>query len=463
MIATALGLIAGLAASSLAAQTTAIVGATLIDGRGGAPVPNATIVIANGRITAAGASVPVPAGARRIEAQGRWVIPGLMDANVHLVYGISLEYLARYEGRFEDPILEAAQVGLKNGLTTMFDSWGPLQPLLNARDRINQGKDPGSRLFVAGNIIGFTGPIGRDFNAAAETEATKPFMKRINDLWEVGTGPELMWLTPDSLRVEMRKYAERPLDFLKYGVSGHTLMETLMFSPEQQRVIIEEGHRAGKIVQTHSTSVESLRQAIELGVDMMQHCSITGRMPVPDATIRLLIEKKVWCAVQPNTTKNLAAQITAGASFPPRVYFAELVKVADENERRLIAAGAPMLLATDAGITHPDQWASVPAAMREENSTELGPAHFRWFQAMAEKGMKPMDMLLAATRNIAMAYHVIDDFGTLEPGKRADLLILDADPLADINNIQKIGTVMKDGVVVDRGRLPLKPDLTAPR
>ena len=188
---------------------------------------------------------------------------------------MSIEYLARYEGRFEELIAEAAQVGLANGLTTMFDSWGPLKPLLTVRDRIAKGEIPGSRLYVAGNIIGLTGPFGRDFNGEGETKVSKPFRERIDQLWEEGTGPELMWMTPDSLRLAIRAYAARRMDFLKYAVSGHPQMEMLMFSPEQQRVIVEEAHQAGIVVQTHTTSVESVRQAVEAGVDLMQHCSIT--------------------------------------------------------------------------------------------------------------------------------------------------------------------------------------------
>src|SRR5262249_26097860 len=148
------------------AETIAITGATLIDGTGAAAIPDAVIVIDGNKITAVGprASVRVPAGARQIDAAGKYVIPGLMDANVHLVLGSAIEFIVRYEGRYEDLIEEAAQVTLKNGLTTVFDSWGPLQPLLNVRDRIKRGEAVGSRMFVAGNIVGFSGPFGRDFN-----------------------------------------------------------------------------------------------------------------------------------------------------------------------------------------------------------------------------------------------------------------------------------------------------------
>jgi imidazolonepropionase-like amidohydrolase len=441
----------------------AITGATIIDGRGGPPIRDGVLLVANGRVSAVGprGTVKVPAGAREISAGDKYVIPGLMDANVHLVYGVSIEFLARYEGRFEELIAEAAQVALKNGLTTVFDSWGPLRPLIAVRDRLKRGEIPGSRLFVAGNIIGFTGPFGRDFSEANERAASKAFLQRINPLWELNTGPELMWLTPDSLRIEIRKYLANGMDFIKYAASGHTQQEMLMFSPEQQRVIVDEGHKAGVIVETHTTSIESLRQALDAGVDLMQHCTVTGLMPIPASLVERLKTGKTYCAIQSLTRKRAALEIGRSKQYSPRVHWDVLTRQSDENDATLIRAGVPVLLATDAGIMDPDERDNVPPAEHEDESTALGRGHFLWFEAVKEKGMKPMDAILAATRNIAAAYHKLDDFGTLEPGKRADLVVLDADPLEDLMNVRKIGLVMKDGVVVDRDALPLKPTLTA--
>ena len=232
-------------------------------------------------------------GARQIDATGKFLIPGLMDANVHLVLGSSIEFIVRYEGRYEELIEEAAQITLKNGLTTVFDSWGPLQPLLNVRDRVNRGEVVGSRMFVAGNIIGFSGPFGRDFNAAAETTATKSLVARINHIWEENTGPDLLWMTPDQIRVEIRSYARRGMDFLKYGASGHTLTNLIQFSPEAQRAIVEEGHRARTDrPDAHHVGRQSLRQGIEAGVDMMQHAASTGPVAIPDSTIQLALEQQ---------------------------------------------------------------------------------------------------------------------------------------------------------------------------
>ncbi|HTK29315.1 MAG TPA: amidohydrolase family protein [Vicinamibacterales bacterium] len=450
---------------SAAPGTLAIVGGTLIDGNGGPPVPNSIVVAENGRILAVGKAgeITPPPGAQRIDASGKFVIPGLMDANVHLMLGSSIEYIVRHEGRYEDLIEEAAQVALKNGLTTVFDSWGPLQPLLNVRERVNGGSVPGSRMFVAGNIVGFTGPFGHDFNGAAETTATRALVTRINAIWEENTGPDLMYLTPDQLRVEIRKYIGRGIDFLKYGATGHREEYFIMFSPEAQKVIVEECHRAGIVVQTHQTNVEGLRLVLEAGVDMMQHADWTGPVPIPPSTIDLMLQKKAFAAVQPLTAKRMEIVIRQAAADPPGSRRREKTITQDQNDRALIRSRVPLLLATDAGMMDPDAFDSMNPATRAERSTELGEGHFLWFRAMHEKGMAPMDMIQAATRNIAAAYHRLSDLGTIEKGKRADVVVLEANPLDDIENVRRIASVIKDGQVVDRSVLPLKKLLSVRR
>ena len=464
LVALAVAASLGGAPAADAQESVAVVGATIIDGTGSPPIRDGVIVVQGDRIAAVGprSSVRVPAGARVIDAAGKHVIPGLMDANVHLILGSSIEFIVRYENRYEDLIEEAAQVALKNGLTTVFDSWGPLQPLLNVRDRINRGETIGSRMFVAGNIVGFTGPFGHDFNGAAETTATPTLVRRINAVWEENTGPDLMYMTPEQLRGEIRKYVARGIDFLKYGATGHREEYFIMFSPDAQKVMIEESRRMGIPVQTHTTNVEGLRLVLEQGVDMLQHGDWTGPVPIPDSTIRMMIDRNIYCAIQPFTKRRIEYAVDQAAGGPPSSRRAEKVRTVHVNDVNLIKAGAPLLLATDAGMMDPDRAATLSPRAQVDRATALGDAHFLWFEAVAEKGMKPMDAILAATRNIAAAYKKLDQFGTLERGKLADLVVLDADPLADLRNIRRISLVMKGGQVVDRAPLPLKRVLSVP-
>src|SRR5687768_4443444 len=138
-------------------MTLIIAGATVIDGVAEKPREDCSIWIEDNRIKLVGKreELGIPPGSRTIDARGKFIIPGLMNANVHLLGDIRLENLVRYGDRYVDLIVESAQVALQHGLTTVFDTWGPRRFLMQARDRINAGNSIGSRIFCAGNIIGF--------------------------------------------------------------------------------------------------------------------------------------------------------------------------------------------------------------------------------------------------------------------------------------------------------------------
>jgi imidazolonepropionase-like amidohydrolase len=434
-------------------KITAIIGGMIIDGTGNTPTADGVILIEGGKIVAIGTrkEISVPDEVAKVDAAGKYVIPGLIDGNVHFMFGISVENLARHEGHYEDLIEESSQVALKSGVTTAFDTWGPLRPLMNVRDRINSGEIVGSRLFVAGNIIGFSGPLGRDF--IPDSSASKMFAKKINAIWEENVGPELGYMTPDEVGLEVRKYISRGPDFLKYGSSGHIDAGVLLFSEQAQKAIVEEGHEARLTVQCHTSNVESLRIAIEAGVDMITHCDITEYEAIPESTISKLKEKQISCGVLPDTTRGDDANLkrSAGNPLALRSFRSRLL-----NITQLIQAGVPLVMTTDAFIWSPEVVAEMAPEDKMERLDTLGKGHFFWCRAMAEKGMPAMDIILAATRNVAAAYHELDQIGTLEKGKVADLVILEANPLEDINNLQKIVMVMKDGQVIDRDRLPIK-------
>ena len=193
-LATTLALLLLTIATGAASQTIAITGATLIDGTGRPPIPDAVVLIRDGRIAELGSArqVSIPASATRIDARGKYVIPGLMDANLHLYLNGDLESLITFEDRYHEVIIEGAQIALKAGMTTVFDTWGPRAALVRARDMIASGQAQGSRIYLAGNIIGFTGPLAPDFRGASAAHVSRAFAKRINETWDQGTGRELL-------------------------------------------------------------------------------------------------------------------------------------------------------------------------------------------------------------------------------------------------------------------------------
>ncbi len=442
-------------------ESIAITGATIIDGTGRDPIHDGTVLITGSRIAAVGRSsdVDIPSSARRIDARGKHVIPGLMDANLHLYLNGDLESLIKYEGRYHEIILEAAQIALKTGQTTVFDTWGPRAPLVKAREMINRGEAPGSRIYLAGNIIGYGGPLSSDFRGAAAEFVSKASAKRINAIWEENTGQELLWMGPEEVRKEIRKYIGMDVDFLKYGASGHAGLEMrfISFSPRVQQVIIEEAHKAGITVQTHTSSLESLDLAIDAGVDILTHCDASGlTTPIPEETIKKMVERQVPCSILPVTQRRLDAVVEKD----PDYYFVKFKKIMKVNQRNMIKAGVLLLMSTDAGIENPVLAAEAKEGMRSvrlDPRTKLGEGHFNALKALQEMGMKPMEILKSATSNVAKAYKKDGEIGTLEKGKIADLVILEKNPLDDAENYRSIHMVIKDGKQVDIDSLPIAP------
>lgn len=444
-----------------------ISGATLIDGVAKSPMEGKSIWIEGARIRAIGRrdELEAPQTAQVIDARGKYVIPGLMNANVHLLMDIRLENLARHLGHYEEIIVEAAQVALKYGLTTVFDTYGPRRFLMAVRERINAGEIPGSRIFCAGNIIGFDGPFSEDFSPKALEMASSVLAKRINAIWVENVGRHLMWLTPEQVALEVRAYINKGIDFVKYGANEHfgaSHGAFLAFSPRVQTAIVEEARRAGITAQAHTMTVEGLLLAIEAGCDLIQHANHTGPVVIPETTLDLLVQRKTGAVVFPLVQRRLDWLVDHESHRGPTEW-----QAADTNVRNLIRCGAHLLLANDGFILAPEALADpamgkVLGTPDDESLHNLGTGHFAWLKAMEEKGCAPMEILKAATRNIAVAYGKDQDLGTLEPGKVADLLILDKNPLEAAANYRNIHIVLKEGVLVDRNALPLNPILTKP-
>ncbi len=444
----------GLSAGALA-EPLAITGATIIDGTGKAPLSDGVVLIDGGRIVAVGRArdVAVPEGARRLDARGKYVIPGLMDAHVHLVYA-GLEELVRYEGRYDELVLAPLQTTLKSGVTTVFDTWGPFPDLTRVRNRIKAGEIAGSRIYLCGNALGWDGPLSPDFNGAGVAQVSPEFVTRINGMWEQGTGRKLLWMTPEQVRSIVRDYVKKDIDFLKYAGTSHNIahFNYPTFSPRVQKAIVEVGHLAGFSVQAHTLSVETLDMAIDAGVDIVAHADNTGPLtPIPPDTLRKLVERGTAVSVRPFRQQHLDRVEELDKLGPPPPswgepgFYRSLMKVEKTNQRNMIKAGVRMLFSTD-GV-------SATAAQVEQDPRlarfQLGAAHFDALLALEEDGMKPMEVLRSATAYVAAGYK-LKDLGTVEPGKIADLLVLDANPLASARNYRAIHAVIKDGRVIGR-------------
>jgi imidazolonepropionase-like amidohydrolase len=438
LCATAFSLVAGAACAAPLALTNV----TIIDATGRAPIENGVIVMDNGRITAVGpkASVTIPKGAKVMDKAGKYVIPGLMDANVHLFLNLDLDTLLRLRGRYADVVVEAAQLALKTGQTTVFDTWGPYPDLKAARDRINTGKDVGARIFLAGNIIGFDGPVSKDFADRYKPVLHKSTVDYLNKRWTQGTGRELMWDTADEVAKKVATYAALDVDFLKYAANGHGDYSFAAVGQRSQNAIVKAGHAVGKTVQAHVHSLEGIQSAMDAGVDILTHCDITIERTIPPALVKKIADKGVYCSVLPTT----AAHRKVIGEFGAKAQGGSMI-----NIKNMADAGIPLMLSTDGGITHPLPL-NAPDKPLIDNRTTMGEGHFGALLGLQEA-------LQMATINVAKGYKVDKDFGTLERGKHADMVVLDADPMISARNYRAINMVIKAGEVVDLEKLPVAP------
>ncbi|MFJ4210868.1 amidohydrolase family protein [Paenarthrobacter sp. NPDC089675] len=455
------------------ASAIAITGATLIDGRGGIPIPNATVLIEGDRIGAVGSgdTVIIPAGATVIKATNAFIIPGIVNGNVHLLDGIMMmgaggvEYLARYEGNFTGVIEEASQVALRNGVTTLFDTWNATGPVLAARDRIASGRTSGARMFAAGNIVGMGGPFTHDFNAGARAVISDTFAKRMDNMFEAGVGPGLSLKRPSDVRAIVRDYIARGVDMLKIAISDHLVTVTfstmdrtyLTFSPRCLGVMADEARAAGIPLLTHTMGVEALELATDLGADVLVHASLTYQQPIPHDLVDKILKAGSTCGLQ--TVSDEYQNRLEAVNHPWAAYGGY---VHAENERLLIKAGVPVMLGTDAGCTSHDVLTDSGEINDPHRPWSLGTDHVAWARGIVQKGMSEMNAISASTLNVARAYGKGDLIGSIEPGKLADLVILDADPLLDIGNMASVRTVFQNGRPIDRENLPLAPLVTGP-
>jgi imidazolonepropionase-like amidohydrolase len=460
---------------------TAIVGGTVVDGNGGAPIADAVVLIEGTRIAAVGprSAVTIPAGAHEIDARGRWILPGLVDTNVHLsLYGGQndrYESLVRYQPRQDDIVLEAAQIDLRYGITTVRDSYGALVPLTKVRDRIARGDAVGARILAAGNILGWSGPYSFSFSRVMGQLTL--FQEQMNDFIAQGAGEELMAMSPPELRAAINAYIDKGPDFLKYGGTSHFSEPTFIgFSADAQKAIVEETHKRNRFAETHSTSIEGLRVSLAAGIDGIQHPEVLDGRDVPADLVQTMRERGVICSMLASTiagpawqrhlkARDEAAKKRADAEKESRGLKHEKTTAerrrddADsgaglESRRRnaqaLIRGGCTVTPGTDS------YWAAAPELTRMPKPLDQdhGIGTIMAIEGLVELGMTPAQAIGAATRNGAIAARGLKEFGTIEAGKLADLLVLTADPLADIHNLRKVAGVYKEGKAVDRERLP---------
>jgi imidazolonepropionase-like amidohydrolase len=418
------------------AQSTALRGSRVIDGRGGAPIDDATVVIRDGRIIAIGpsAATPVPSDAQVVDYTGKTIIPGLISAHSHV--GIFVGLKAAPENYSRDLILRQLKQLEAYGVTTVM-ALGLNGPLFyELRPELHAGRLPGADLFGADQGVGAVGgqpaaavvPVG-------ENQISRPD-------------------TVERARDSVRQMAARKTDMVKIWLdSGGGLMPKI--PPEVYSAVIDEAHRNGLRVAAHIYDLDDAKAIVRAGVDVVAH-GVRDK-PVDPEFIELMKGRSVWYistivldysgyifAERPSWMQEpflqralhpaVRAQFDDPAyrertlALPATAKNKAAVMTNKQNLKALHDAGVQIGFGSDSGVG-----LRIP-----------GVAEHLELALMVEAGLTPMQAINSATTNAA-ALLKLDDRGVLAAGKLADLVVLDGDPTADISNSRKIHAVWHHG------------------
>jgi imidazolonepropionase-like amidohydrolase len=411
--------------------TIAFTGARLIDGTGSTPVDQATIVVTNGKIVAVGpsASVTVPANATTINVAGKTIIPGLINSHGHIDPDISVN-AGPYREEMVKRLKLAPQYGVTSIMTLGFETYDELEGFY-LRDTQRLGIGPiltdSPRLYAAGRPVLFRpGPTGTE--------------------------------TPDDARIDVQRHVPLRADFIKLHLDG----TPLDLKPDVIAAAIDEAHKHNFPTAVHIVYLKDAKMALDRGVDVIAHS--VRDMDIDQATIADMKRRNV--PTIPTLSRDYAVYIYENTpDFFKDPFFVRGVSVFKHEVDLLSDPARQARLKTD-GPTQAakQQYAQgmknlkllvdngIPIAMGSDSGSIPDRNPGRWtgynehleLEMMVKAGLTPMQALVAATGTAARVMK-IDGAGTLQTGKWADLVVLNANPLTDIRNTRQIDAVYIGG------------------
>ena len=416
----------------------AIIGAVLIDGTGGPPISNSVVVVAGSRIRAVGnrANMPIPAGVEKINGAGMFLVPGIIDLHVHLGTRAGPRYAAAEYTR--QRIEQNLNTYLYFGVTSVRSMGTDRQAAFDVRKAEQDGQLLTARLFAAGR--GFTAPGGHPSQAVGDVVIQTD--------------------SPEEARRQVDTLAAQKVDAIKIWVDDlHGKAPKI--KPAVADAIIEQARKYNIPVTAHIYSLADTEHLVQAGAVGFLHM-IQDTEDIDPAFIARLRDLRIVF------TPTLVRQEIEWL-------YAEHLRLLDDPD--LVRSADPEVLAAArqaAATATPAQRQDFERAMRNTSKLSAGgvligvgsdggsaldfPGFMthRELELLSQAGLSPMDVIVAGTRNGGMALRKGDDLGTLEPGRRADLMLVSANPLEDVRNLRKIERLMLNGEWVDRTALRLK-------
>ena len=415
--------VALLSNSTANAETFAIqAGRVIVDA--GQPARGAsTVIVENGRVKSIEPGAVVPVGATVVDMRSKTVMPGMIDVHVHLTFKAGQPWYEgltpKYSGAY------AATVGLTNalamaqaGFTTVRDLGGEVESSLATRDAIREGAFPGPRIQVSGpalSMIGGHGDAAVGFNPE--------MADAVNDAGQIGvcTGP-------DECARAVRRIAASGVDVIKFHATGGVLDPGALgleqhFSDAEMKAIVDTAHSLHLKAAAHAHGANGIRAAVRAGVDSIEHGTFIDDAGVKDMKARGSSYSATLMAFS-----GLNMYIGKGIFTPNSEAKGRLaLAVWGTGLNKAYRAGVRVVLGTDSGVA--------PHALAGQ---ELG-------LMVSKGGMTMRDALIAATKNGADLLGLGNETGTLDPGKSADLIAVDGDPLTDPAAVTKVAYVMVMG------------------
>jgi imidazolonepropionase-like amidohydrolase len=416
-----LGLLAGVAAaqSTPAPQPVVLHAARLLDIEAGRVLTPGEVLVEGGKIIAAGSSVAHPSGAETIDLGDTTLMPGLIDAHVHLFLHPGAEDLQTVIESVPQRVIIAtlaAKADLLAGFTAERDMGtegaGPADSAV--RNAIDQGQIPGPRMRVSGNAISVLGghEDAVDYN---------PEQHVLSNATYANTGDELVAVIRQQIKdgADFIKIYETGRDFYKDG-QFHSIFQ---YSESQLAQAVTETARLNTRVAVHCEGEPGALYSAQAGVASIDHADQLG-----DETMRLMREKQIY-AVPTFTIQEYFAAHASSPAGAAREH--QLLDYHVQEFRRQLEHGVPMAVGSDVGpFPHGTQ--------------------AREFELMVQYGMKPLDVLKADLLNGAKLLDWDRELGALKPGYDADIIAVPGNPLDDISVLKRVSFVMKGGAVYRR-------------
>jgi imidazolonepropionase-like amidohydrolase len=392
-------------------------GARVVDGTG-APAAPADIAVEDGRIVEIGAGLD---GDERVDLAGKAVLPGLFDCHTHVMVS-TIDLTQNLQTPFSYRFYQAMQnleATLRIGITTVRDAGGAD---LGVRQAVEDRLIAGPRMQISLSMLSQTGGHGDGWMASGEVVHFLPSHPGV---------PRTVVDGVDEMRRTVRELVRMGADVIKVAVSGGVLSPRdkpthAHFRPAELEALVEEAAAAGIWVMAHAQAAPGIKNAIRAGIRSIDH-----GIYLDDEAIELMLGNGTWLVPTLVAPRGVIDAAEAGAAIPE----ASVAKARDvvETHRasfaKAVTAGVKVAMGTDSGVT-----------AHGDNLREL--------QLMVEGGMTPMQAIEAATRSAAELMGLETDLGTLEPGKRADLVVVDGDPLEIPTLADRIESVYQDGVRV---------------